>query len=224
MRIRNDFFNQNFAIWLKKMFYDFALYDCIDLFDEIINRTQNLQHFTKFIFFLRMMNETRKNFNCFLNRAILIMHNNIVAKLNDLILNFLSKNTHTMTSVNFITNEHRQIRSFAAAGDRERSSFCRIRRICFRCVNMRSVVERSRINVLFLFYFCLTVRAKFLFVRWFFHTLNNQIDRNYAVITLIFIDFYLNAIYAIYRKIITCFITWFIICFETWFNAPKSAL
>ena len=89
------------------MFYNFALYDCIDLSDEIINRTQSLQHFTKFIFFLRLMNEIRKNFDCFLNRAILIMHNDIVAKLNDLILNFLSKNTHTMTFVIFITNEFR---------------------------------------------------------------------------------------------------------------------
>ena len=89
------------------MFYDFALYDCINLFDEIINKTQNLQHFTKFIFFLRLMNEIRKNFNYFLNRTILIMHNHIVAKLNDLILNFLLKNTHTMIFVNFITNEFR---------------------------------------------------------------------------------------------------------------------
>ena len=51
------------------------------------------------------MNQILKNSKIFSKRTILTMHNNTVANLNDMILNFLSKNTHIMMFVNSIVDE-----------------------------------------------------------------------------------------------------------------------
>ena len=89
------------------MSYDFSFYGRIDLFVQITNKTQNLQKFTKFIFFSQLMNQILKNSKFFSKRAILTMHNDTVAILNDIILNSLFENAHIMMFVNFVIDEFR---------------------------------------------------------------------------------------------------------------------
>ena len=105
MRIRHEIDNEIFANWLNKMFYESTFYDHIKLLNEIINRTQNLQTFTNSVFSSQLLSQINENHECFKNRAILTMHNDIVTKLNNLILKFLFEELHIMNFVDKIANE-----------------------------------------------------------------------------------------------------------------------
>ena len=89
------------------MSYDSSFYGRIDLPVQITNKTQNLQKFTKFIFPPQLMNQVLENSEIFSKRAILTMHNDTVAALNDMILNSLPEDAHIMMFVNSVIDEFR---------------------------------------------------------------------------------------------------------------------
>jgi hypothetical protein len=86
------------------MSYNDALYDRIEL--SIKNAHMNtLKNFVKFMFSVNLMTNAHHDFDNFHNRAILAMHNAIVRKLNDLILQSLQSQSHTLNFVDSIENE-----------------------------------------------------------------------------------------------------------------------
>jgi ATP-dependent DNA helicase PIF1 len=86
------------------MSYDDALYDRIELSMKIAHMN-TLKNFVKSVFSVNLMTNAHHDFDNFNDRAILAMHNDTVRKLNDLILQSLQNQSHTLNFVDSIENE-----------------------------------------------------------------------------------------------------------------------
>jgi hypothetical protein len=86
------------------MSYDDALYVRIKLLMKIAH-INILKNFVKFVFSVNLMINAHHDFDNFNDRAILAMHNDTVRKLNDLILQSLQNQSHTLNFVDSIENE-----------------------------------------------------------------------------------------------------------------------
>ena len=157
MRVCHEIDNNIFVNWLNRMFYESTFYDHIKLFSEIINKTQNLQTFIDYVFSSQLLSQINENHGFFKNRVILMMHNDIVTKLNDLILKSLSEESYIMNFVDKIANkiqvdliftEHlRDFNSFFLSSTRLRlkveTFIMLLRNFCFEyelCNNTRLIV------------------------------------------------------------------------------------
>ena len=103
MRIRNGVANEAFADWIGKMSYDPAFYGRIQL-PKQVNQLNNLDSFVDTVFPPDRMRQAHLDPGFFASRAILTLRNDIVADLNDSILNKLQGDSHILNSVDQIEN------------------------------------------------------------------------------------------------------------------------
>jgi hypothetical protein len=89
------------------MFYDKIFYDHI-LLSSKITQMFDLKIFVESMFSTNLLTNAHCNFDSFNDRAILVMHNEIITQLNNLILQSLRSVLHTLEFVNFVEDDIQQ--------------------------------------------------------------------------------------------------------------------
>lgn len=107
MRVHRETINQDFANWLDIMFYDTTFYGRITLSSKI-SQVSDLKLFIEFVFSTSLLTNAHCNFDSFNDRAILVMHNETITRLNDLILQSLQGRLHSLEFVDFVKDETQQ--------------------------------------------------------------------------------------------------------------------
>ena len=108
MRIRNEVASA-VAEYIGKKSYNPAFYGRVQL-PEQVNQLNNLDSFVATVFTLDRMRQAHLDADSFASRAILTLRNDIVADLNDAVLNKLQGDSHTLNSVNQIEKDTAQER------------------------------------------------------------------------------------------------------------------
>ncbi len=113
------------------MFYEFTFYNRIE-FSRKISQMIDLQEFVDTIFFANLMMNAHHDFSSFNDRVVLIMHNDTIKQLNDMILQSLQNEMHTLNVVDSIIDESRNDEMLAKFLRTLKTSSLSLSRLCLK--------------------------------------------------------------------------------------------